>query len=371
MEAFPYKQLYMSIDEQMPFYRKRWTHMPVNSLSLAIREELHSFGSQELQRNVFYGEMPAEAPALLFVLPLPSQSTWPLLPLRLTLTALEACQKQTGRQPLALKWLLLADTDENMLPEIIRAHQRRLQAAYCLWHVNEHIEESTNIFFLGCKGKLTVELTTQTGNQPRPSTDGTFMPNALWRLAWALGSLKSEQEEVLLAEFYDTIELPEEEMLTPLYSLPVPMGQFLLNLHGFQLHYARLFTPTCTITTIEGGQKATLPAKARAEVEFHLVPGQRPEQILRNLEQHMIERGFPDIEIRLLESFAASSTSLHSPIAQALRCASLPEPLILPASAGCYPASVFDPTIPVVFTCLNEQEECVKRVATLMMELSP
>ncbi|HLZ59107.1 MAG TPA: peptidase dimerization domain-containing protein [Ktedonosporobacter sp.] len=196
----------------------------------------------------------------------------------------------------------------------------------------EWLEDDMPIQALGKKGLLRVELEVQTSPHEISSAHGGIVPNAAWRLLWALGSLKSPQEEILIEGFYDTLTFPEDETVEFLRTLPdsAPrlaqqwgLPQLLLELQGFQLYYVWLLTPTCTITGIQSGTlreepggldaHRTIPGRARAQVDFQLVPGQEPHDIFAKLQRHLQVQGFSDIEVRLLESRPAASPLLFPP----------------------------------------------------------
>jgi acetylornithine deacetylase/succinyl-diaminopimelate desuccinylase-like protein len=392
MDTTALRQLFAHIDEQLPHYYDSWARIPEGiATAEAALVELRRHNVETLALNqrhdMLTGTWPGTEPALLFVVPLAARGPRRLLPLLITLAALDACRRHASARLPSLKWLITTSEAANMnaLPDIMSAHQERLKAAGGIWHINEHIEESTNVLFLGSKGYLLVELQAHSAAQPLPAMYGTFAPNAAWRLVWALGSLKSEREEVLLKGFYDNLEPPEDDALTPLYTLPEQeaqqwgLDQFLLNLRGFQLHYARLLTPSCTITTIDSGSETAepmLPHSARAELEFHLVPGQDPADVFSRLQQHLVEHGFPDVRARLLAQSAATYTRSDMPFVQMVRRAFAPAPLVLPMTTGGYPAASLchERSLPMVFTNLGRSENVaqrIKQIATLILEFLP
>jgi hypothetical protein len=64
---------------------------------------------------------------------------------------------------------------------------------------------------LGVKGLLYVELTCNTIAHDAHSSYGTILPNAAWRLVWALSTIKGQDERVMIAGFYDDVRPPTAE----------------------------------------------------------------------------------------------------------------------------------------------------------------
>src|SRR6185437_12936517 len=124
---------------------------------------------------------------------------------------------------------------------------------------------------------------------------------ALWRLLWAINSVKSANEEILIEGFYDTIQPLADDLTEHLHDLPDNALSFaqhwglpepLLGLHGWQFHYAHLLTPTCTLSNITDNTQlpksttdiyTTIPTQATAQLEFLLVPQQDPYDIFDKL----------------------------------------------------------------------------------------
>jgi acetylornithine deacetylase/succinyl-diaminopimelate desuccinylase-like protein len=109
---------------------------------------------------------------------------------------------------------------------------------------------------------------------------------------------------------------------------------------GKQMHYAHVLTPTCTINRLTSGEDATapenhsIPATARAIVDFHLVPGQEPVDIFDKLKRHLCTRGFADIHVTLRDAgLPAYTPAHHSFVQQVVQSAERvygQAPLILP-----------------------------------------
>jgi hypothetical protein len=382
MDEDEYKRIYDTIDERLTPIPGSWTS-PTNELLTAAQMAFHTrqietYIPTENPDALYAHYQGNAATTLLFVLPLSTNKT--LLPLHITLAALDACQQATQIKLPTLKWWLLPArrADTSRLDTVFMSYKETSRADGCLWHIDEHIDKSTNTvstseLFLGCKGRMQIELAVQMDQGELASTYGTITPNAAWRLVWVLNKLKTSREEVLLPGFYDGLTPIEDELLEPLHGLTEPSIQPLSNLSGFRLHYVRFLTPTCTLLAIETdtrGVASHLPQSARAYIEFHLVPGQVPGVLFQTLRQYLEKQGFADVTVRLLDSYAASYSQPNEPFVQAVRKAFAPSSL-LPMSDGSYAASVLN--MPVMFTNLAPQEQgaviaqYIKHVAALIL----
>jgi acetylornithine deacetylase/succinyl-diaminopimelate desuccinylase-like protein len=320
----------------------------------------------DLPQIAIYGLSTGENPrTLLFYLPI--YRSHYLAPLIYSLAAVQAYQTIPGHLPITIKWLL--DFGEGQqLPAIVAHDHALLQANGCLWYGEEQGEETNPQFALGTKGKLCVELSVRTGHLSAPTMHAGVLPNALWRLLWAVNSLKSAHEEILIEGFYDTMQPLADDLTAHLHDLPDNAQSFaqqwglqepLLGLHGWQFHYAHLLMPTCTISSITDNTQiiaksttdihTTIPTQATAQLEFLLVPQQDLRDIFDKLCTHLHTQGFADIAVRMLQSSQSTYTPLKHPFVQAVSQSSTSiyqrPPYILPLSAGSYPLNALSSTL--------------------------
>src|SRR5437660_3140919 len=238
------------------------------------------------------------------------------------LAALEAYQSLTGTLPINILWLLDgSDTpDLSSLHSFVVRHRQQLQADGCLLYGKYSIGQTDTrmpLLSLGTKGLLCVELETVTAPYSLPSMYGAVLPNALWRLLWAVNTIKSASEEILIEGFYDSLAPVEDEAIEQLHRLPdsapfltqqYNVDQTLLGLQGFRLNYAQLLAPTCTINEFNDvtlplpSTLTTIPGQARARLDFHLVPDQEPDDIFAKLQRHLQMHGFGDVKAHRLSA---------------------------------------------------------------------
>src|SRR5262245_64633541 len=94
------------------------------------------------------------------------------------------------------------------LGAVVADQHALLKADACLASGGEHDRDGRPLCYSGVKGLLQVRLNAVGANQALPPGMAASIPNPLWRLLWALGQIKSDQEEILINNFYDDVEGP-------------------------------------------------------------------------------------------------------------------------------------------------------------------
>ncbi|GAC1640158.1 MAG: hypothetical protein NVS4B12_01190 [Ktedonobacteraceae bacterium] len=279
-----------------------------------------------------------------------------------------------GSIPMNVLWVV--DTEEykendNAASHFIENNRILLQADGCLYDLPSDSSRPAPFLALGTKGILSVEVGVQMRSHERHSLYGAILPNPAWRLLWALNSLKDRREEILIEGFYDTLVPMEDEEIALIRNTPndealqqrMNVDEFLLQLHGFQLHYTHLLLPTCTVTSIHSGDTTlemphTLPSYAQASIDIHLVPQQESEDIYTKLRMHLDTQGFQDVYTKANVQQNPQHTALQNTFAQ-LVCTTayttyedIPVFPLLPEAVFCYPfTSLLN--IPVVYIQLG------------------
>lgn len=252
--------------------------------------------------------------------------------------AIKAFLEVNGSLPVNVKFLIEGEEEIGSphLAQLVKEKGDLLKADGCIWEgggrgADERIEIS-----LGCKGISYAELEVTTAQNDLHSSNGTIVANPIWRLIWALSTLKNEEEEILIEGFYDDVkELGPKELATfdeltvDDLRLQESLGVkgFLIGLSGKELMKRHLLSPTCTICGfISGytgeGAKTVLPNKARAKVDFRLVPNQDPEDISKTVEKHLQKNGFSDVKVTWAHGQHPYRAPLDSQIVKAARWAS-------------------------------------------------
>lgn len=372
--------LFKHIEEQIQAYLEQWQELQPLTESLctpnmqagaeaALAELLATYS---VQGNI-HGQLPGtlhatwggkseNAPSLLLYIPIKQPAIKYLIPLFTWLIATATYQKIMGSLPIHIHCMLT--TEE----ATVRQASNIAPTHGCLWYTEEQLRDDLPLFALGCKGCLRVELSIQTARVASPAPHDAIVPNALWRLVWALNSLKNEHEEILIPGFYDDLTPETDEHIAIIQELPdnaqqyvqaLGVAQPLLGLQGFQFHYTHLLTPTCTLHELRrldhNAEADSVPGCAQASVLFHLVPEQQPAKISQLLHEHLQVQGCTEVALRIEESRAPRKIAPEAPLALALQhaCTAVygSRNYLLPMSAGSYPFEnvAGASTLPVIF----------------------
>jgi acetylornithine deacetylase/succinyl-diaminopimelate desuccinylase-like protein len=251
------------------------------------------------------------------------------------LKAAQAWLQAAGELPVNLKFLVEGDDEAETgrhLGDFVDAHRERLQADGVLLLDAGYTRDGNSPVHLGSAGSLAVMLRARTGSKEPYFIWTQLVPDAAFRLSWALASLKDQDERVRLPGFYDAVQPPTPDEIALLEAYPWRdeeelefwgIESFVTGARGVQAIQRLLYTPTCSIHGFEPGldrpnANSLVPCEARAMVNFHLVPDQDPDQVLAQLRQHLQQHGFGDVAIEVLRSFKPIAGSARSPLGQAL-----------------------------------------------------
>jgi acetylornithine deacetylase/succinyl-diaminopimelate desuccinylase-like protein len=275
------------------------------------------------------------------------------------LAAFDAVRAVYGDLPYRIKFLIEGEEEigSPSLNDFIRTHKDRLSADACVWEGAITDDEGRFHMELGARGMVDVELRVRTMRDDVHSGLYSYLPNAAWRLIWALGTLKDQQERILIPGFYDDVRPPttrQRELLAALSSQEEEektqheITRFAGDLSGQALKEAVLL-PTCTINGLWSGyqgegSKAIVPASAGCKIDFRLVPEQDPQEVVRQLRAHLDAQGFQDIELLAHPGTRAGVVDPDDPFVQlalqAARAVYGKEPVVSPISGGSGPYDI-------------------------------
>ncbi len=277
------------------------------------------------------------------------------------LAAVRAWQEVRGELPCTVKFCIEGDEEIGSphMEEFVAEHRELLSADACLWEGDGVTWEGAPQILLGVKGLLYVELESNTINRDAHSSYGTILPNAAWRLAWALATIKGPDERVRIEGFYDAVRAPTSEERAAVEAMPSEeeetLGSYgieeaLTGARGLDYRLRHLFEPTATVDGLSSGYegegpKTVLPARALAKMDFRLVPEQDPHDIMQKLRRHLEQHGLADVQVRLLSAERPARTPVTHPFVGAVREAMRQvydrEPIVVPTMAGTGPLHPF------------------------------
>ncbi len=247
------------------------------------------------------------------------------------LFAIDALLEEDGELPCNVKFIVEGEEEISSvhLPAFVSAQRDLLAADACVWEFGGVDFRERPMQYLGMRGICYVELSVETASQDVHSgTGGSIFPNAAWRLVWALNSLKGPDETIRIPGFYDPVRPPsarDRELMAALpevadeYRQRYRLDHFLKGLTGgVDLRMEEVFVPTCTICGLTSGyqgpgSKTVLPARASAKIDFRLVPDQTPEQVVKQLREHLDAEGFRDVVVTLVGGEAPGRTDPDHP----------------------------------------------------------
>lgn len=246
------------------------------------------------------------------------------------LAALDALKAADGRYPCRVRWLVEGEEEVGSpnLPAFVAGHAERLRCDGAIWEEGGTDAQGNPEQTLGARGMLYVELSVRASARDGHSGLANVIPNAAWRLTWALASLKGPNEEVRIPGFTDGVVPMTDRQRELIAALPSPrealqqsfgLDRLLLGRTGV---HAAVFEPTCNIAGITAGYqgpgaKTVIPALASAKVDFRLVPGQDPERIAGLLRAHLEAGGFGDVHVQVLGAERAGVVDPDDPLVQA------------------------------------------------------
>ncbi len=273
------------------------------------------------------------------------------------LTAIRALRAVHGQLPITLHWMIEGEEEIGSphFAAIAEKYASLLQADGCFWEGSGFDPTGRPELGLGTKGLLYVQLDVQGTGIDAHSGAAPILPSAAWRLVQALATLRTPDGHIRIPGFYDAVLEPSEAQLAAIADQPdmdeqiresYKVEQFVDGLTGVALREREAFAPTCNIAGLVSGytgegSKTVLPSRARAKIDFRLVPDQHPEDILAKLQAHLEAEGYGDIRITTFSHADPVVTPIEHPFVQ--RMATIAEsyagkrPSITPIGGGTLP----------------------------------
>jgi acetylornithine deacetylase/succinyl-diaminopimelate desuccinylase-like protein len=134
----------------------------------------------------------------------------------------DAFRAVCGASPYRVKFLIEGEEEIGSLHlhDFIRDHRDLLADDACVWEAGGVDYEGRPAVLLDLRGVVCVELRLRTMNSDAHSGEQSYLPNAAWRLIWALSTLKDQHERILIPGFYDTVRRPTARQRELLAAMP-------------------------------------------------------------------------------------------------------------------------------------------------------
>jgi acetylornithine deacetylase/succinyl-diaminopimelate desuccinylase-like protein len=281
------------------------------------------------------------------------------------LAAIRAWRETRGELPCSVKFCIEGDEEigSPYMEEFVAEHRDLLAADACVWEGGGVTWEGLPQVTLGVKGLLYVQVDCDTISHDAHSSYGTVLPNAAWRLVWALSTIKGPGERVMIDGFYDAVRPPTPGERAAIEAMPTEdhetlksygISEAVTGVRGADYRLRHYLEPTATVDGLSSGYegegaKTVLPARAMAKMDFRLVPDQAPQDILAKLRAHLDRHNFADVRVTYISGEHPARTPITDPFVatmrEAVREAYGAEPIIVPTMAGTGPLYPFIATL--------------------------
>lgn len=258
-----------------------------------------------------------------------------------------------GRPPFTVLWVCegAEEVGSPGLEEALARNADWLSAADCLWESFVRRADGRPEVAFGCRGLLAVELRVRHLDADQHAAFSPVLLSAPATLARAVASLADPRGHVLVDDFHDAVAEPSPEAVAWARGIDPP-GNGIPGLDREQLALRLCFAPTANISAIEAGDAASgttvVPAAARANVDFHLVPDQEPATVAELLRAHLDRHGLADVAVDVRNELRPVAGDLASPLARAAIDAARDvygEPVVYPQLPGAGPGRVLLETL--------------------------
>lgn len=257
-------------------------------------------------------------------------------PLMGFLNAVRSLQAVTGDVPVNLIFVVEGEEElaSRSLPQFLSRYAEELkQADAGYFHLATEMVRGVPQIILGCKGAALVELEARTLSTDAHSLTAPVVHSPVWRLIWALNSMRGADDRIVIDGFYDNVRAPNAtdlELLANLHDAWGPAGleavygvtDFRRGLDGVDFVREMIFAPTLNINGFLAGQpeagiKTIVPASARCQVDIRLVPDMGVQEMVDKVRAHLDRNGYADVQLRLLGGYGPARTSPEHAVARA------------------------------------------------------
>jgi acetylornithine deacetylase/succinyl-diaminopimelate desuccinylase-like protein len=253
------------------------------------------------------------------------------------LKAYESVLDTGGTPPLNVNFIFEGEEEcgGRMIFDLLQREPERTRADAALVCDMSYYAPGWPAVYTALRGLCYAEISVRTLERDLHSgTYGGVAPNAIETLVRLLSRLKAETGEIQVPGLYEAVEPPSDQELATWNRLPFDRQRFLTEevtgqaLTGLKDRsvYERVWAlPTFEIHGIRGGftgdgAKTVIPAQATAKVSLRLVPGQRTEEVGRQLERAVavLAPQWADVKVTLLHGGDPVQVDVDHPVFEIL-----------------------------------------------------
>ena len=253
------------------------------------------------------------------------------------LKAYQAVLDARGRPPLNVRFIFEGEEEcgGKVIYELLKREPERTRADAALVCDMSYYAPGIPGVYTALRGLCYAEITVRTLQRDLHSgTYGGVAPNAIEVLARLLSDLKSSSGEIRIPGLYEAVVPPTGTELSTWKKLPFDREEFIRGevtgkvLTGLQdkTVFERVWAlPTFEIHGIRGGfvgegAKTVIPAQATAKISLRLVPGQKTEQVARQLESAVAHAApqWADVRVNVLHGGDPVQVDVSAPAFQVL-----------------------------------------------------
>ena len=237
--------------------------------------------------------------------------------------------KTIGDVPCNVKFMVEGEEEIGSVhvEQYLEKYKDKLACDGVIWEFGYVDAKDRPIVSLGMKGLLYVELAAKGPSRDAHSSLAVLIENPAWRLVAALKTLRDPSGRILIKDWYKDVRAFTKQELAVIAKEPFDdrefkkeygVSKFVNNAKGVDVKKALVGMPTCNIAGFVSGYagpgaKTVLPSEAVVKIDFRLVPDMIPEKQLAQLKRHLKEKGFGDVEVRLIHGEAAARTPTSDP----------------------------------------------------------
>jgi acetylornithine deacetylase/succinyl-diaminopimelate desuccinylase-like protein len=237
-----------------------------------------------------------------------------------------------GQLPVNVKFLIEGEEEVGgeSISRYVPAHKDKLKADVALVSDTELFADGIPTLCIGLRGLIYLEIeATGPARDLHSGMYGGAVPSAIFGLIELLAKAKHAHGRLQIPGIYDDVAEPAPAETASWKKLPFNEQEFLRDKVGStaltgepdQSIFARIWArPTFEVHGIAGGftgagAKTVIPAKAVAKVSLRLVPNQKPERVVKAVEEWVKNNSPHGIrtEVRVLSASPAISVNSDHP----------------------------------------------------------